>query len=231
MLSGASRRASGSTRHHDETGTAMTDREAPAGTREEALRVLEGALRLWHRAGRMGTLPVEGRSMAPTLRGRSRVWFLPLERGPARRGEILLYRQGELLVVHRVLRRHPGPAYRTKGDGRPTFDSALVPADAVIGRVVAFERQGRPVSAEGRGPRLYASFLSLHSEAVGLLSRVAGFLDGLLGRLAGGRSLRPLRWCVAVADRLVVRTVDALFFGLCHPAWNPPSGEGRDGGS
>ena len=130
-------------------------------------------------------------------------------------------------MVHRVLRRRPGPTYLTKGDGRPTFDYALVPGESVIGRVVAFERDGRPVAAEGFRPRAYASILALHSEVVGWMSRGAAYVDLTLGRLAGGRSLRPLRWCVAVADRLVVRSLDRLFFRSCHPDWTPPPEDDR----
>lgn len=208
----------------------MTDRDTPDSLREEALRVLGAALRLWHRDGKIGTLPVEGRSMAPTFRGRSRIWFLPLEGRSARRGEMLLYRQAGLLVVHRVIRRLPGPAYRTKGDGRPTFDYELVPAETIVGRVVAFEREGRPCSAEGRRPRLYARIMALLSEMAGLASRGAGRVDLLLGRLAGGRSLRPVRWLVAVADRLAVLTLDRLLFRLCHPTWSPPEEETVVGG-
>jgi hypothetical protein len=211
-------------------GSGTSDREGSEDRREEALRVLGAALRLWSQEGRLGTLPVQGRSMAPTFRGRSRIWFLPLEGRHPRRGELILYRQGELLVVHRAIRRLRGPAYRTKGDGRPTFDYALVPLEAVIGSVVAFERDGRPRAARGRGPRFYSLLVSVHSEVVGLLSRAAAWADLLLGRLAGGRSLRPVRWTVAMADRVVVRSLDRLLFGLCHPAWTPPEGREREGG-
>jgi hypothetical protein len=135
---------------------------------------------------------------------------------------MLLYRQGGLLVVHRVIRLRSGPAYRTKGDGRPTFDYELVPAEAAVGRVVAFERDGRPRATEGRRPRFYSLLVTAHSEVVGCLSRAAARVDLILGRLAGGRSLRPVRWAVAVADRLVVLTLDRLLFRLCHPEWSPP---------
>jgi hypothetical protein len=214
-----------------ETENRMTDLKAGSLGRKEALRLFDGAVRAWHRAGRLTSLAVEGRSMVPTLPSRSRVWCVSLEQRPARRGEILLYRQGDLLIVHRVLRRLASGGYRTKGDGRASFDVEPVSSRAAIGRVVAFDRGTRVVSAEGRGPRFYAGLLALHSEIVGFLHRPAHWGDRRLRRLLGNGRLRPFSLMIGLSDRGVLRLVDAVIFPLFHRRWRPPEGPERIGRS
>jgi hypothetical protein len=128
-----------------------------------------------------------------------------------------------MLVVHRVLRHLSDGSYLTKGDGRATFDSEPVAPGEAIGRVVAFDRGGGLVSAEGRGPRFYAGILSFHSEVIGLLSATASLGDRAARRLFR-RADTPLwmRRVVALADRLVLRAADMLLFRLFHRRWWPP---------
>jgi hypothetical protein len=202
----------------------MIDRGDREDRRRQALRLLGGAVKAWHRAGMLGEVSVVGRSMVPTFPTRSRIWFASLEDRPARRGEILLFRQGETLVVHRVLVALPDGSYRTKGDGRAAFDQGLVTREAAFGRVVAFLRHEHPVSTMHRGARIYARILVFYSETVGLVSRLAGKVDGLLGRLRPGRPVLIVRKVVAAVDRLVIRTMDALLFPLLHRRWDPPRG-------
>jgi hypothetical protein len=101
--------------------------------------VVDAALEAWAGAGRTSRVPVQGTSMAPLLRpgdvafvahGRARLWP----------GDLLAYRAGDRVVVHRLLRRR-GASLRLAGDNRPEAD-APVPPGAVLGRVVAFERGG-----------------------------------------------------------------------------------------
>jgi len=50
-------------------------------------------------------------------------------------GDIVSFRQGDAVVTHRVIEKTP-EGYRTAGDANNTPDSAEVPANAVLGRVV-----------------------------------------------------------------------------------------------
>jgi hypothetical protein len=204
----------------------MIDRGDSEDRRRQALRLLGSAVKAWDQAGMLGEVSVVGRSMVPTFPTRSRIWFVSLEDRPARRGEILLFRQGDTLVVHRVLVVLPDGSYRTKGDGRAAFDEGVVPREAAFGRVVAFLRGEHPVSTLGRGARSYARILVFYSETVGLMSRLAGGLDGLLGRFRPRRPVQFVRKVVAAVDRLIIRTMDLLLFPLFHRHWDPPRGSG-----
>jgi phage repressor protein C with HTH and peptisase S24 domain len=74
---------------------------------------LDAAVDLMGRAGRGGTVRVRGRSMVPTL---TEGQLLAIEFSPDRlsRGDMLVYRQEGLLMVHRLLGHARTP------DGRPS---------------------------------------------------------------------------------------------------------------
>jgi signal peptidase I len=88
---------------------------------------------------RQGETRVEGGSMAPTIQRGDTVRFETIERaGRIVRGDILVIDMGSETVVHRVigLMSSGGVRYlRHKGDA--SLISDLVPADCVVGRVVA----------------------------------------------------------------------------------------------
>jgi hypothetical protein len=58
-----------------------------------------------------------------------------------RLGDIVLARQGDLLVLHRLVAKRNGTIL-TKGDSRGFLDGPLT-RDQILGRAVARERQGR----------------------------------------------------------------------------------------
>lgn len=106
--------------------------------------VIDLAIEGWDRCAKQHIVPVSGRSMLPLLHDGDRVLVAHGERAP-RWSEIIVFRQGDRLVVHRLLGRHSGPAgvfFLTKGDNAAACDP-LVAASNVVGRVVAFERDGR----------------------------------------------------------------------------------------
>ena len=179
---------------------------------DEALRVL-----LSERGTAVISVAAEDTSMEPLLAGGGRIALVPPRKAP-RRGDLLVYRQHDYLVVHRYLGRASAPdgrpCFRTRGDGRNTLDPPLFP-DAVAARVTSVERSGSWRSLEGRGPALYARLVAWH----GLVWAAAGVV------------LRPLRAGTAAAwlDRAFLRAADALFFEACHGRVAAPAVPGPGG--
>jgi|SoiMethySBSTD1v2_1073268.scaffolds.fasta_scaffold45136_2 hypothetical protein len=172
--------------------------------RDEALR-----LALEASGSAVLTIVASDRSMEPTLYGGDAVLAVPLEGDPVR-GDILVFRQNDDLVVHRFLgpARAPdgAPCLRTRGDGRAELDPALFRAN-VRARVAALRRAGTWRTLEGAGPRLYAALVAWHDLAWAAaihLSRPLG-LSGVPA--AADRSL--LRLGTAVVLPLAHRRIDA----------------------
>ena len=123
------------------------------------------AVDLMGRAGRRGTVRVRGESMQPTLRAGQ---LLAVEFAPERlaRGDMLIFRQGDLLLVHRLLgpaRPIEGrPRLRTRGDGTLSLDPP-VDLDRVIGRVVALADGESWRTTRDRPARVYAWCLAWHA--------------------------------------------------------------------
>ena len=91
--------------------------------------------------GHTSAFTVRGNSMMPTLRDGERVILAKLGERGARRGDIIAFRQGEHLCLHRVLTVVDGESapgdrgYLTAGDGNLRADGVQRGRD-VIGRVV-----------------------------------------------------------------------------------------------
>ena len=178
------------------------------------------AVDLLGRAGGEGTVRVQGDSMGPTFGPgqRLRVVFAP---NRLRRGDILLFRQGEALLVHRLLGRARPQAgcrrLRTRGDGAAGLDPPLDPA-LVLGRVVALEDGGVWRSFRTRRARLYALALAWHDlfwAAVGVgLSAV----ESGLGRFGLAVALAPAARAV---DRFLLGWLHRALFRRLHAALEP----------
>ena len=182
-------------------------------------RRLSEAARLWIEAGG-GQLPVAGTSMQPTFEDRSRVWMERVDR--VRFGDVVVFLNDELLVVHRVVGLRRGACYRTKGDGLAHLDPGFVSAANVLGRVVEIERDGSRRRCDGGGGRLYATLAGLLSAVEGFFYRFAYRLDRILtppwhseARHGGRTTLRRwLRGC----GRLGFRILDRLLFDSLNKA-------------
>ena len=118
----------------------------------------EAALAAWGQAGRRIRWPVEGSSMWPMLRTGDTV-IVAHGIQPFRPGDILLYRAGERLVLHRLLRRQAGDLLVLAGDTLPYSDPAI-PLAAVLGRAVAVEAGGLAYSLDSRAARLAGRILA-----------------------------------------------------------------------
>ena len=140
---------------------------------------------------------------------------------PRRRrvGDILLFRQGGVLVVHRFLgrvrSRRAGPCLRTRGDGRPDLDPPVFDRD-VVGRVVAVRRDGGWRTLRGPLPALYARMIAWHDHVWSGAAWLAGKLDRRLPAAF-------LRRTVARLDHRSLRVADAVLFRLAHRSIPPPS--------
>lgn len=125
--------------------------------------VVDVALRQWAASAEINLIPVRGNSMRPLLHDGD---VVRIEHGvrDIRRGDILVFRQDDGLVVHRFLRRagdHSAPLFITKGDNVRHLD-VPVAATAVVGRVLSMRRgEAAERTLDTRGWRLFGRFLAL----------------------------------------------------------------------
>ncbi len=99
-------------------------------------------------------VPVQGTSMMPTLHPGDTCQVRLGERD-VRLGDIVVYRRGQGLVIHRVVWRR-GDWVWTRGDALIRPDPR-VRRGSILGVVVTAERQGRVISlhASGKGRYVY----------------------------------------------------------------------------
>jgi len=184
---------------------------------------LDAAVELLGRAGTRGTVRVQGASMVPTLIPGS-LLLVDFAPGRTRPGDILLFRQGGTLVVHRLLARvrsrRAGPCLRTRGDGRLDLDPPLLDRD-VVGRVVAIRRRDRWRTLEGPAPRVYARLLAWHDHFWAAAAWLGGRIDSRL-------SMKVVFRLVTRLDRGGLRVADAALFRLVHR--EIPAAEGASWG-
>ena len=152
-------------------------------------------------------------SMQPTLEPGTRL-LVRFRTAPLRRGDLVLFRQADYLVIHRLLgqARSPDgrPCLRTRGDWTPGVDPPLAPAD-VVGRAVTVETRHGWRSLEGARARTYALGAALHDlfwAGVGVVVDRAG--------------LHPVRPLVTALDRGLLRVAHLAAFRLLHPRVEAP---------
>jgi hypothetical protein len=189
--------------------------------------LLDAAVDLMGRAGRGGSVRVRGRSMLPTL---AEGQLLAVEFSPdsLRVGDVLVYRQNGLLMVHRLLgdaRSGSGEAvFRTRGDGLTYLDPPLR-VSRILGRVIALRCGDEWRSTRAARARLYARCVAWHDlfwAAVGVAARS-------LERHSGSERVgAPLRRLVAACDRRLLSLAHRLLFRWAHPVVPVPE-EARAG--
>ncbi len=112
--------------------------------------------------GRAVRFRAPGHSMAPLIRSNDTLIVRPVEPSAVSPGDIILYRSGAGLTAHRVLEsprstgKIAGGCFLLKGDAGACPD-APVAAAAVLGRVIAVERDGRRIDPYRLFPRLCAA--------------------------------------------------------------------------
>jgi len=173
--------------------------------------MLDAAVELIGKSGRLGSVEVAGTSMLPTF---ERVERLAVEFSPGRLeyGDVLVFRQRGILVVHRLVqRRRQGPSHglRTRGDGTIAFDPWLEPG-SVIGRVVAVGY------ADGSWRNLRNFRARLYAHALGLHGLVWGGMGAFVAKY-GGSTGESWRWRLGRIDFFKLRVTQAVFFRALHP--------------
>ena len=166
--------------------------------------------------------------MIPTLLPGQRVVVEFTDADPGR-GELILFRQADYQVVHRVL----GPAVsqdgraclRTRGDHLPGLDP-VVDRARVLGRVVSVEEaEGSWWDLRGGAAPAYGLAVALHDLFWAVAAVAAARADAGLVRVGLGELLRRQ---VVGWDRRLLRLAHRVFFPLCHrrttvpPASNEP---------
>lgn len=125
----------------------------PASARPQETTIAV-ALEAWEQAGAQHWVPIEGHSMRPLLRAGDSVLVVHSREG-IRRGDVVVFRDKGRQVAHRVLRIVNGDAgsvLSTRGDSVRRSD-APVPAQKIVGRVVAIRRDGRRIRLDTAGWR------------------------------------------------------------------------------
>lgn len=128
-------------------------------------------------------LRVHGRSMWPTLRPGDQVTVEPVTVEGLRAGDWVLLRGPDQLFLHRFLGFTSGGQLLTKGDGHRAPDSPWPPG-ALLGRTIAFTREGRsaPVSSSSLRERALTRIHRLMAVAWSLVRR-GGLLVLLLASI------------------------------------------------
>jgi hypothetical protein len=127
--------------------------------------------------------------MAPLVRAGDRLRLAPVDRAHVHCGDLLAFRRGELIIVHRVLSTNPVGVV-TKGDALFRRDE-LVGWDAIVGRVVTL--------ANARGRRC-----QLTAFPWPLLGRLLAASSRLGEAVAGSSAWRRVGWLLA---RLPAHTI------------------------
>ncbi|OFV81495.1 MAG: signal peptidase I [Acidobacteria bacterium RBG_13_68_16] len=106
------------------------------------------------RRGHSVRFRAKGGSMHPTIREGEAITVAPARPDAIKRGDVVLYRSGRGVIAHRVTRVVRDPdgtlAFIPRGDSSTTRDEP-VDQSAVLGRVVAVERDGRELDPTGAG--------------------------------------------------------------------------------
>jgi signal peptidase I len=103
-------------------------------------KYLNTAIELLHHSGEDVWMPVKGTSMLPMLRVGDRVKVQRVD-GDLQLGDIVVFRQGSELIIHRVLGFRRNQWY-TRGDNVMHFDPPIS-TDDILGRVSELERRGK----------------------------------------------------------------------------------------
>src|SRR5262245_26025652 len=125
----------------------MDERKTGRGSLHASM--LQATLDIWRQVGGQHVISLKGGSMLPLIRDGDRV-VVAHNWTRVRRGDVVVFRRGEALIIHRVLRirRGPfGPIVVTKGDNRASCDPPLS-AQQLVGRVGAVSRGDRQVALD-----------------------------------------------------------------------------------
>jgi hypothetical protein len=190
---------------------------------EFPVELLDAAVELLGSAGKGGTVRVQGFSMMPLLRQGQ---VLAVDFSPERlcRGDLLVFRQVDYLVVHRLLGPAPGhldpPRFRTRGDAVLGLDPHVT-RDRILGRVTAIRDEAGWWGLRSGRARFYARMVAGHNLCWAAAGIVASRIDRGVKRII--RRKGPFRSWTAVLDRGLLRVAHALTFRLFHARCDLPA--------
>jgi len=131
--------------------------------------------------------PIEGivtqESMLPTLRPGQRVRLEPFRKEEARVGDIVAYRRGERLIIHRIVgidNRQTGRSYLLKGDANFVCDAPVLEEEVLT----------KALLERDRFPRIMARVSLWEARIYSLLKK---FRSRLPRRVPFAKILMPLR--------------------------------------
>ena len=107
-------------------------------------------------AGATVRFRAEGTSMHPTIRDGESISIAAVSPARVVRGDVLLCRHDTRVLAHRVVgvtMHDTGRVFELRGDAKAACDMP-VGADAVVGQVIAVQRNGRMIGLCGRAARL-----------------------------------------------------------------------------
>jgi hypothetical protein len=137
-------------------------------------------------------------------------------------GDVLVFRQRGMLVVHRLVQRHQRGGslrLRTRGDGTISLDPWVDP-ESVIGRVVAVGDVG------GTWRNLRNLRARLYGRALGLHGLVWGGLGAVVLK-SGGRHGPDLHRRLGRLDCFTLRLTHWALFRALHPIVPAPEFDGH----
>ncbi len=107
--------------------------------------------------GSVVRLQVRGYSMLPLLRDGD---IAVIEQGPYHPGDILAYVTGQQILIHRFVDRESRHEYLLRGDALRRNDLPIEEAQ-ILGRLVAIERAGSSIPADGPRARILRALSSV----------------------------------------------------------------------
>lgn len=135
---------------------------------------------------------IKGTSMLPYLAAGDRVWLQQAEKTRLRVGDLVTFEQNQEILTHRIIKKSTS-IFLTKGDNN-LFPDLPLSSQKIIGKVVAYERNGTLYPIEGRRVALNR-LLGFCHHWIGMMGQNLLRMD----RISHGNLRRPLFWLGKVA--------------------------------
>ena len=127
---------------------------------------------LWNdlnKKNKVSWLPVLSGSMAPLLQIGDKVLIRSIKPDEIKFGDIIVFKDDDRLVVHRVIRKYPpggceGFTFLQKGDATTTIK--ISSEEDVVGKVVSINKNGRVIDQNKGIWKFYNVFITLFSTLV-----------------------------------------------------------------
>lgn len=157
-------------------------------------------------------VPVQGNSMSPLIEAHDKIIAESVRRHGLRRGALIVFRDGENLIVHRIVRKRDKDGqvlFCQLGDNSSAY--SWVSEEDVLGQVRAVVKGGKLIPLDGPFALLAASGIRLMGS---VFVRSDAFLNDVQKKLGGeppGSVLQGCRRLTAAAHHWTCRTLSASF--------------------